>query len=148
MGGIEMNIKNYLEEIKINKLIKKYPNWNYENWNNDIEFIWGVKSWDDTTRQPVCMYTMNDLDLLYNHITKLYSLDIETIYQFDNLEDEVIYLEGLLNKFTEFMNKSNFRTDYITYSKYEIVRIAETIEELYTNFKMFVNGRKSLMEVK
>jgi hypothetical protein len=140
-----MNIKDYLEEIKINKLIKKYPKWSYENWNNDIEFIWGIKSWDDTTGQPVCMYTMNDLELVYNHITKLYSLDIETIYQFDSFKDEVEYLEGLLDKFTEFMNKSNLKTNYITYSKYEIVRIAETIEELYTNFKMFVNGRKSVL---
>jgi hypothetical protein len=143
-----LSIKDYLETKHYHKLKKKYPNWNYENWCEDLEFIWGIKSGDDLTNQPASMYTMNDLDICYDHINQEFTLGIETIYWFTTLEAEIKYLDGLLSKFTEFMERNSLKTTLIPLLRLEIVTNAQTIEELYVNFKMFVNGRKSLMEVK
>lgn len=71
------------------QLKKKYPNWNYENWVGDLQFIWGVKSWDDLTGCDANMYTMNDIEIDYDHNKNKYFLSIETAYLFKDKKSRV-----------------------------------------------------------
>lgn len=78
---------------------------------NNVEFIWGIKAADDLSDSPACLYSMNDIDLIYIKSSKMYELGIETIYYFDTVEDEKLYLEGLLDEFTKFMIKNGYETE-------------------------------------
>jgi len=101
-------IKDRYERFKIKKLQKKYPTWNYENWMDDTEFIWGVKSWDCLIPHSVCMYTMNDIDIIYNHKTKKYYLSIETAYQFENTKLPSVANTEKIYKFVMEVYNGNF----------------------------------------
>lgn len=126
----------YLEEMD-----KKYGNCALET--DDYKFIWGVKSWDDLTGADACLYTMNDIDITYDKEKNIYMLGVETAYLFKTYGDECQYLKDCLNAFTKYMDDNGL-------SKNEPYRLwmsnpctsmeAKTIEELYTNFKIFVNG--------
>ena len=115
--------------------------------NEAMKFIWGVKSWDDLTGADACLYTMNDIDITYDKERKIYMLGVETAYIFKSYEAECEYLQDCLKAFTKYMDDNGL-------SKNEPYRLwmnnpctnmeAETIEELYTNFKIFVNGFCSL----
>jgi hypothetical protein len=49
------------------------------------EFIYGIKSYYDfSPGNEANLYTMNDLDIVYNKKTKKYIIGIETIYSFSN----------------------------------------------------------------
>lgn len=111
---------------------------------NTIEFIWGLKSWDDISNsQEATIDTMNDIDIVYDHKSQKYILGIETIYWFESKKDEIEYLRRLLDAFTEFMLNNNYNMD-ITCNLYSIsseaIFIAEDLTTLYTQFKIFVEG--------
>ena len=127
---------------------QKYPDYIEDEYNyGDLKFIWGVKSWDDLTSKDANLYTMNDLDIIYDRDKKEYMLGIESIYSFDNgNEGEIKYLESLLDKFTKYIRENEYTT---TQDKMCLTCIessepwrAETISELYIRFKIFVNGFK------
>ena len=113
----------------------------------DIKFIWGVKSWDDLTGADASLYTMNDIDIVYDKNRRVYMLGVETAYMFKSYGAECDYLRDCLRAFTKYMDDNGL-------SKNEPYRLwmsnpctnmeAETIEELYTNFRIFVNGYCSL----
>ena len=109
------------------------------------KFIWGVKS-EDCLSDEANLFSLNDIDIVYDNVDELYKLSIETIYKFQRKTDEVKYLENLLEKFTEFMKAAGLNID----KTYEIKNfpmlsmVAGSIPELYTNFKIFVNGYKIL----
>lgn len=144
------NFATELSWLKENKYLKKmdekYGDYSLEN--DDMKFIWGVKSWDDLTTQDANLYSMNDLSIVYDKEKKEYMLGIETIYFFNNKEDEIKYLEDLLDKFTEYVkeNKYMINRDKMCLTNVESSEPwrAETISELYIRFKIFVNGFKSV----
>lgn len=112
-----------------------------------MKFIWGVKSWDDLTGADACLYTMNDTDIVYDKERKVYMLGIETAYLFKTYGDECEYLKNCLNAFTKYMddNRLSKNEPYRLWMSNPCMNMeAETIEELYTNFKIFVNGFCSL----
>lgn len=78
----------------------------------DEVFIWGIKSFDDLSDEPASLYTLNDIDLTYNGKTNLYSLGIETIFQFDDIKDEIRYITDLLDRFTDWMEECGYSTNY------------------------------------
>lgn len=108
-----------------------------------MKFIWGVKSWDDITGADACLGTMNDIDVVYDKDRQVYMLGVETAYLFKTYGYECQYLRDCLKAFTKYMDDNGL-------SKNEPYRLwmsnpctnmeAETIEELYTNFKIFVDG--------
>jgi len=85
---------------------------------------------------------MNDIDIIYDRDTKLYMLSIETIYMFEGNkeEEECKYLKYLLDKFSKFMDDSNYSKNYKIYLAMYDCFSAKTIEELYFKFKIFVEG--------
>lgn len=142
--GILFFIEDVIYSIKAQILKHKYMNFEDDEYNiGELKFIWGIKSWDDATSNNSNMYTMNDIDITYDRKKKLYYLGIETGYLFENSAAECKYLRQLLNVFTNFMDKNK-------YSKSEPLLLlinnscmslsAETIEELYIKFKIFVEG--------
>lgn len=127
----------------------KYPDWEDNEYNcGEIKFIWGIKSYDCLASGPANIYTMNDIDITYSRKTGLYSLGVETDYLFDEGKTgEVKYLDELLNEFTKFMNESGYNTN----EPYTFLMCdprtdchSETIPELYTQFKIFVEGYKAV----
>lgn len=126
----------YLEEMD-----KKYGDCTLET--DDFKFIWGIKSWDDLTGHDASMYTMNDIDITYDKENKVYMLSVETAYMFETHEAECDYLKDCLNAFTKYMDDNKLRKDksYRLFMSNPCTSMkAETIEELYTNFKIFVDG--------
>jgi len=142
-------VKNYFHNIHIKKLQKKYPDFKEENEYDDgyYKFIWGVKSWDDLTGKDSCLYTVNDIDITYNRDTKLYYLGIETAYSFrdeNQKRGECKYFKKLLDAFTKFMDDNGyskeFQYGFFCNQPPIINSSADSIEELYFNFKVFVDG--------
>jgi hypothetical protein len=136
----------------IRKYKIKYPDYIEDEYNyGDLKHIWGVKSWDDLSSKECNLYTMNDIDITYNRDTKEYYLGIETAYVFlgDRKQGECKYLRRLLDAFTKFMDDSGYskNEDYCLFmANPSITTTAKSIEELYTNFRIFVEGFCKLYE--
>lgn len=123
------------------KMDKKYGNSALEN--DKIKFIWGIKSADDFCTGEVSLFTMNDIAIIYDKKKKQYVLEIETAYDFETYEEECKYLQECLSVFTKYMEDNNLRTDCyfkLFFHDPKTTLSAETIEELYINFKIFVEG--------
>ena len=115
----------YLENMD-----KKYGNYALET--DDLKFIWGVKSWDDLTGKDACMYTMNDIDIAYDKKKNEYILGIETAY-----------LRDCLKAFTKYMDDNGLKKNepYRLFMSNPCTSMtADSIEKLYTSFKIFVDG--------
>lgn len=111
--------------------------------NDDIKFIWGVKSLDDLSGSDANLYTMNDIDIVYDKKKSEYMLGIETAYLFDSFEAECNYLVDCLNAFTKYMDDNGLKRNepYTLFMSDTCTSMAaKSIEELYMNFKIFVDG--------
>ena len=129
------------EEKYNEEMDKKYGDCSLEN--DDMKFIWGVKSWDDLSGHDACIYTMNDIDIIYDKKEKKYMLGIETAYMFKTHAAECEYLQDCLKAFTKFMDDNGLEKNkpYLLFFSNPCTSMeAESIEELYTNFKIFVDG--------
>lgn len=126
----------YLEDMD-----KKYGNYALET--DDMKFIWGVKSWDDLTGKDACMHTMNDIDITYDKKRQQYMLGIETAYVFKSHAAECDYLINCLSAFTKYMDDNGLKKNepYRLFMSNPCTSMtADSIEELYTSFKIFVDG--------
>ena len=134
------------KEEKYNKKMDgKYGDCTLET--DDIKFIWGIKSFDDLSSSNACLYTMNDIDLTYDKQKREYMLGIETAYMFDSYDDECKYLSDCLKAFTKYMddNGLNKNEPFRLFMNNPCTNmVANSIEELYINFKIFVNGYLTL----
>ena len=133
------------EEKYIKEMDKEYGDYTLET--DDLKFIWGVKSCDDLSCADACLYTMNDIDIIYDKKKKEYILGIETEYLFKTYNDECKYLSDCLKAFTKYMddNGLNKNEPFRLFMNNPCTSmIANSIEELYTNFKIFVNGYLTL----
>lgn len=145
-------LNNIKEKIHDMYMKKKYPDYENNEYNDDnLKFIWGVKSHDDFTSTSANIWTVNDLDIVYDRDTEVYLLGLETIYYFENgYKGEIEYLEELLDKFTKFVEENNYILSsdaiHISYAESSEPWKADSIAELYYRFKIFVNGYKSLYE--
>lgn len=120
---------------------KKYDDSSLEN--DSLKHIWGIKSYDDLSGSDCNLYTMNDIDITYDKKNKKYMLSIETAYMFENYKSECTYLKKCLSAFTEYMDIHNLNKNKkfcLFFSNPEISTSADSLEELYTNFKIFVDG--------
>ena len=133
------------EEKYIKEMDKEYGDYTLET--DDFKFIWGIKSYDDLSCTDACLYTMNDIDIIYDKRKKKYELGIETAYLFKTYNDECKYLSDCLKAFTKYMddNELNKNEPFRLFMSNPCTSmIANSIEELYTNFKIFVNGYLTL----
>ena len=133
------------EEKYIKEMDKEYGDYTLET--DDLKFIWGIKSYDDLSCTNACLYTMNDIDIIYDKKKKEYILGIETAYLFKTYNDECKYLSDCLKAFTKYMddNGLNKNEPFRLFMNNPCTNmVANSIEELYTNFKIFVNGYLTL----
>ena len=133
------------EEKYIKEMDKEYGDYTLET--DDFKFIWGIKSYDDLSCADACLYTMNDIDIIYDKKKKEYILGIETAYLFKTYNDECKYLSDCLKAFTKYMddNGLNKNEPFRLFMNNPCTNmVANSIEELYTNFKIFVNGYLTL----
>ena len=133
------------EEKYIKEMDKEYGDYTSET--DDLKFIWGVKSFDDLSSSNACLYTMNDIDIIYDKKKKEYILGIETAYLFKTYNDECKYLSDCLKAFTKYMDDNGLNKEEpfrLFMSNPCTNMVANSIEELYTNFKIFVNGYLTL----
>lgn len=116
--------------------------------NDDWEFIWGVKSADEHSKEEANLHTLNDIDICYNKRTNKYYLGLETIYYFTNeRKGQIEYLERLFQEFTRFMTNNGYDTDIS--DAHTLVNpyfdgYAESITELYVKLKIFIEGYKAV----
>ena len=133
------------EEKYNEKMKERYGDCSLET--DDFKFIWGIKSYDDLSCTDACLYTMNDIDIIYDKKKKEYILGIETAYLFKTYNDECKYLSDCLKAFTKYMddNGLNKNEPFRLFMNNPCTNmVANSIEELYTNFKIFVNGYLTL----
>jgi hypothetical protein len=154
LGYVQYNIIGKIKSyFYVKKYKKLYLDWEDNEYNcGDTKFIWGIKSWDDLTGKDCNFYTMNDIDITYDRKTKEYYIGIETAYMFqgNRKEEECKYLRQLLDAFTKFMDNNSYPKDddYCLFmTNPSISTRAKSIEELYTNFRIFVEGFCKLYEV-
>lgn len=141
IDDIKTEIAYRKENKYLKKMDKKYGDCSLET--DEFKFIWGIVSWDDLTGYDACMYTMNDIDIIYDKKRKVYMLGIETAYLFETYESECEYLKDCLKAFTKYMddNDLNKNEPYRLFMSNPCTSMtAKTIEELYANFKIFVDG--------
>lgn len=138
-------IKNRISEAKENRYCKKmnqkYGDYTIET--DDIKFIWGVTNWDELSGMEANLFTMNDIDITFNKKERTYMLGIETAYCFDSYEAECNYLQQCLSAFTKYMEDNHLKKEVpfiLTFNTPRTSMTARTIEELYKNFKIFVDG--------
>ena len=143
--------KRYDKQMKIEEeIFNKYGDCE----NESIKLIFGIKSYDDLCECGANLYTMNDLDVIYDKESKRYSASVEAIYQWDDKSGIVRYLQSLLSQFTKYMTDNNLDTNYkisfydMFYGKIAIECEADTIEECYAKFKFMVDGYCRIWEDK
>ena len=131
------------------KMRDKFEKWHCivddESSEDNLLFIWGMTSAGDT--ENANMYTMNDIDIIYDGSEKLFCLRVETSYVFDTKAAEVVYLRELLNAFTKYMDDNGLDKNHkfaFWFDSLLLPVCATSIEELYTNFRMFVEGYTAL----
>lgn len=108
-----------------------------------IKFIWGKKSCTDLSDSDANLYTMNDIDIVYDKKKNEYMLGIETAYIFENHAAECSYLKDCLAAFTKYMDDNRLKKNepYRLFMNDLYINMrSDSIEELYTNFKIFVDG--------
>ena len=142
-------LTGWKQSRELSKYKRLYPDFEEENEYDcgEYKFVWGVKSSIDMSSAPACLHTMNDIDLIYSRAKKRYILGIETALWFDKKEDEIGYLTFLLDAFTKYMKENNLPTDApyrFWMSQPSLLFEEETIPEVYTSFKIFVEGYKAV----
>ena len=139
-----LSVKQFDKQMKIEEeIFNQYGDCE----NESIKLIFATLSGDEMVRRyGATLYTMNDLDVIYDKQSKTYGASVEAIYQWDDKSGIVRYLQSLLNQFTKYMTDNNLDTSYkisfydIFYGKIAMVCEADTIEELYAKFKFMVDG--------
>ena len=131
--------------LDLHQYKRLYPDFKEETEydNGKYKFIWGVKSPDDLCQNHACLHTMNDIDIIYSREKKRYILSIETAYWFETQEGVITYLQSLLKRFTEYMDEQGYNKTApykFWMSQPSMLLEEETIPELYTSFKIFVEG--------
>ena len=134
--------REYRKEEKYGEeMDEKYGDYSLEN--DDFRFVWGVKSYDDLSSKDANLYTMNDIDIVYDKQKEQYVLGVETAYEFKDHISECNYLRRCLNEFTKYMDTNGLKKDKpynLFFRNSQINTTASTIEDLYTYFKIFVDG--------
>ena len=109
----------------------------------NIKFIWGLTSLDDLSGTDASLDTFNDIDIIYYKDAQLYLLSVETAYSFKNHKSACNYLKRCLDAFTQYMDSNGLQKN-VPYDLFldnlNLSHKAGSIEELYVNFKIFVDG--------
>ena len=101
-----------------------------------FDFVWGVSGPD----AEASLYTVNDIDIVYDTYDEVYMLELETAYFFKTKKDECEYLVNLLRKFAEWMDSQKISRNEKLAIWDGITFTSRSIENLYAQFLCYVNG--------
>ena len=150
LWNIDLKLENIKHKMMSRKYAKKYSDYADDEYNDgSLKFIWGTKSYDCLSASEANLYTMNDIEIIYDRDTKQYMLGIETSYIFDDIQADCEYYKRLLDYFTQYMNDNGLSTEphYCPFCANLDMRFeADSIEELYTRFKIVVTGLCAVCE--
>ena len=115
--------------------------------NDNYKLLFGIISTDDlSVSRSANLYTMNDIDLLYDKEANKYLLSIETIFYFKNKSGYINYLKFLLDEMTKFMVDNGYDINY-KISMCELFSDGimgncegDSVEECYAKFRILVDG--------
>ncbi len=129
------------EKKELRKFSKKYPS--YKKLYEEGKVLGGLEqviSFDGNNIHG------SDFDICYDLEKKIYMLSLETAFIGPIGSErswEVPYLKDALKKFTEYMKENNLNTQIrpmLFMSQLNLKMVAESVEELYSNFRVFVYG--------
>ena len=91
----------------------------------------------------------NDIEVVYCPGTRKYRLKLDTSWWFDTKEEELAFLKGLQHKFLDYLEQTShpeaIDAKYIFWmSNPGELFIAESIEELFVNYSIFVAGYEAM----
>ena len=141
IDNLKMDYDWKMEEKHNKKMKRKYGDYTLEN--DEIKFVWGIIGTGELSGKQPNLYTMNDIEIIYHKKEKRYYLDIETAYLFQTSDEECRFLRNCLSYFSNFMDEnglSKMKPYNLFMSRPDINMAAESLEELYTNFRLFVDG--------
>lgn len=146
----DWRLKNAIHnEIKHAEKVKKqcrklYPDWRDDEFNCGVlKYIWGVDL--SCPSKQTSFYDLTDMDIMYNRETNKYLLSVDCNTSPIDKGVCAKYLEDLLSAFNKFMKTQDpFINIDIELSDLIIGDItqADTLEELYLKFRIFVEGYK------
>ena len=127
--------------------------WDIEQWyfhldvGNNHQFIFGEGQNSTYITDHKTTPTTGDFAVEYDKKHKMYYLGIETGFCFEDHAGWIKWLEECLGMFTQYMVDHNLNVNKefdLFFCQPKIMMKAETLEELYTNFRFFIAGYKSL----
>lgn len=126
----------------------------WESYEEPYNFIWGLMSFDNLVSDEACLYSMNDIDIVQDKETGEYLLSIETAYLFESKKDQVKYLTGLLDRLEAHLIQKGCNLNELPFTQHLFMNSpenmvlfkADTVEELYFSFKIFVYGFTALLK--
>ncbi len=140
--------KNYSRDKKRCKKI--YPDWQDDEFNLlDHKFIWGIDL--DHPEQPTSFHSWNDAYVYFNRKDKFYYMEVDTTLFIAHYADEdsqaVVRteLDRLLKideAFRIFLIENNLRMCAENLPFWSLDLKAETLTELYTRFRILLEGYK------
>ncbi|GAB6989502.1 hypothetical protein [Paenibacillus pini] len=148
---IHVRVENIKHKLQIQKYKKLYGDYEDNEYNcGSLKHIWGTYGLNDTSGNNNSLYTANSIDITYDRDKKEYFLSVETAYMFGGRKGECEYLREMLQCFTEYMENNDLSKTFnksIFFGSASVENSADSIEELYINFKIFVEGFCSIHSV-
>jgi len=119
----------------------------YEEIEKEWEFIWGIDSPFIPQASEVSLHTMNEISIIRSRFTKMYRINIETMYNFnDSINGPKKYVCELFDRLTEWMDENGHDTSYES-CLFDVFTVSRgisggfsSIPELYGSFKLLVKG--------
>lgn len=141
--------KYFLDKYENRKYRKLYPDFQCKTEfdSGNYKFIWGACAETSFFPYTPTLYTANDISIIYNRQSRKYILDIETSYFLHEKSEIEEYLRRILAKLERYMddNKIDKGAAYKFWmSDPSFLFEAESIAELYTCFRIFIEGYVSV----
>lgn len=134
-GNKMKSLRTFFREKILRPLKRKRYLKNLKEEENAIQRIWSYT-------EPRSDSNVEDILLVYNPVEDKYYLIFDLYRDFQNrYSDVAMYLFNILGRFTAFMSSKKYDTKArINIYNVDMSFSADTIEELYAKFKIFVTG--------
>ena len=126
---------------------------------DEVKFIWGLKAKEDLTNTNVGLFTLNNIDIVYNFKEQQYYLGVEEFFDNDK-GNRISYYESLCDDFKKYLLSLGFTEDRLAQTnKCSIFKIpisttiignlvplkSRTLLDLYYKFVWFIKVLKVIL---
>lgn len=138
MTNVKCAFKDFVGKVRWSLNQKRsevlYGNKDIDTFLGDDELIWADNI--------VSFNALNDFELWYNHKTKIYYINYETMFGMKLQSDWCDLLKSYLECFEKFMDKNEYDKCFrieLNISD-SVIFESKNIEELYKKFELYVKG--------